>query len=90
MRRSLARFSGLEISIRTSADFITNTCGFRFSVHTGVERTDAYSHVPLREASSKNCSGNHYNGSGGHDSSCEPTHTSQNALNGEFSHNVFV
>ena len=33
-RRSIARFSGLEISNRTqsSADFITITCGFRFSV----------------------------------------------------------
>jgi transposase InsO family protein len=30
---SLVRFSGLEIS--NSADFITITCGFRFSVHTG-------------------------------------------------------
>jgi transposase InsO family protein len=37
IRRSLARFSGLEMSNRTqsSADFITITCGFRFSAHTG-------------------------------------------------------
>ena len=33
--RSLARFSELEISnrIQSSADFITITCGFRFTVH---------------------------------------------------------
>jgi hypothetical protein len=37
MRRSIARFSGLEILNRNQslADFITITCGFRFSVHTG-------------------------------------------------------
>jgi hypothetical protein len=37
MRRSLARFSGLESSVhrRYSADFIITTSGFRFSVHTG-------------------------------------------------------
>ena len=37
MRRSLARFSALESSVRTrySADFIITTPGFRFSVHTG-------------------------------------------------------
>ena len=34
--RSLVPFSGLESSVhaRSSADFITITCGFRFSVHT--------------------------------------------------------
>src|SRR5258708_5186680 len=38
MRRSLARFSGLESSVHTrySADFIITTFAFRFSVHTGV------------------------------------------------------
>jgi hypothetical protein len=38
MRQSLARFSGLELSVHTRslADFITTTSGFRFSVHTGV------------------------------------------------------
>jgi hypothetical protein len=37
MRRSLARFSALESSVRTrnSADFIITTPGSRFSVHTG-------------------------------------------------------
>jgi hypothetical protein len=36
MRQSLARFSGLELSVHTRslADFITTTSGFRFSVHT--------------------------------------------------------
>src|ERR1700738_2467938 len=36
MRRSLAEFSEPESSFhtRSSADFITITCGFRFSVHT--------------------------------------------------------
>src|SRR5258707_188118 len=36
MRRSLARFSGLESSVHTrySADFIITTSAFRFSVHT--------------------------------------------------------
>src|SRR5437588_3611916 len=36
MRRSLARFSALESSVRTrySADFIITTPGSRFSVHT--------------------------------------------------------
>ena len=40
MRRSLARFSALESSVRTrySADFIITTPGFRFSVHTGLQR----------------------------------------------------
>jgi hypothetical protein len=40
MRRSLARFSGLESSVHTrySADFIITTFAFRFSVHTGDER----------------------------------------------------
>ena len=38
MRQSLARFSGLELSVHTRslADFITTTSGFRFSVHTGI------------------------------------------------------
>ena len=38
MRWSLARFSGSEASnhTRSLADFITITCAFRFSVHTGV------------------------------------------------------
>src|SRR5712672_3309330 len=37
MRRSFARFSGLDASNRSPslADFITTTSGFRFSVHTG-------------------------------------------------------
>ena len=41
MRRSLARFSELESSLqaRSWADFITNTCGFRFSVHTAARQT---------------------------------------------------
>src|SRR5260370_28803155 len=40
MRQSLARFSGLELSVHTGslADFITTTSGFRFSVHTGARR----------------------------------------------------
>jgi CheY-like chemotaxis protein len=39
MRRSLARFSGPGASNHTpcSADSITITSGFRFSVHTGLE-----------------------------------------------------
>jgi hypothetical protein len=39
MRRSLARFSALESSVRTrySADFIITTPGSRFSVHTASE-----------------------------------------------------
>ena len=37
-RQGLSERTGLEISNRaqSSADFITITCGFRFSVHTGV------------------------------------------------------
>jgi len=37
MRRSLARFSGQEslVHMRSLADFITTTSGFRFSVYTG-------------------------------------------------------
>ena len=36
MRRSIVPFSGMDLSIhaRSLADFITTTCGFRFSVHT--------------------------------------------------------
>ena len=39
MRRSLAPFSGSDLSIHTRslADFITITSGFRFSVHTGLK-----------------------------------------------------
>src|ERR1019366_1495 len=42
MRRSLARFSGLESSVHTrySADFIITTSAFRFSVHTGTSQTN--------------------------------------------------
>jgi hypothetical protein len=38
IRRSRARFSGRKISncIQSSADFITITCGFSFSVHTPI------------------------------------------------------
>jgi hypothetical protein len=41
IRRPRARFSALEISNRmqSSADFITITCVFRFSVHTDVRFT---------------------------------------------------
>jgi hypothetical protein len=41
MRRSLVRFSGLESSVHTrySADFIITTSVFRFSVHTGFNRS---------------------------------------------------
>ena len=40
MRRSLAQFSGPEASnpIPYLADFITTTCGIRFSVHTSITR----------------------------------------------------
>ena len=40
MRRSIVPFSGMDLSIhaRSLADFITTTCGFRFSVHTRAVR----------------------------------------------------
>jgi hypothetical protein len=41
-------------------------------------------------AQSKNRGDDHYNCSGGHDPSCNPTYASQNSLNSEFPHNVFV
>jgi hypothetical protein len=45
-RRPFARFSGLESSVHTrySADFIITTSGFRFSVHTGVEKS-VFGHI---------------------------------------------
>ena len=49
MRRSLVRFSRLEASNRTLslADFITITCGFRFSVHTGTFHPPAGIDAPV-------------------------------------------
>jgi hypothetical protein len=48
MRRSLARFSGLESSVHTqySADFIITTSAFRFSVHTGRDSESSYPRFP--------------------------------------------
>jgi hypothetical protein len=52
MRRSLAAFSEPESSFhpRSWADFITITCGFRFSVHTPIaEVTKTIATQPNRE-----------------------------------------